>query len=414
MMRAMLLCTAALYAALAPGRALCQAPTAAPAGGGKVRVELVADPAMLKANEALARPVTISLNGVPVGEALKQVADMAGLPLSADLDDPDPAEREKTWRRLGLLDGRVRVEATEAPVSDVIERILGTVGLRYEVVKGRLNVVGAKGKGPAHPEPGQARAARDQITKQLAKPVTVQFDDITFADVVAFLTDITGINIVLDDGAEGARKKPIVVRMANAAASDVLSAVVGQVNMEYVVSDGAVIISDPATVALKRLKEAMSTRVSLSMERQPFAEVLLHLNDLCGANVSLDPDAAAALPKMGQTPVTVTVKDVPAREAYRFLATLLGLKFEVKDGQARFAAGGKHPALPPPPADPILGRIVVRDEKTGATTELYIRKSDMPEDLKRLRDARIKDLIKRLREEAKRTGDDRSPAVEAP
>ena len=413
-MRAMLLCTAALYAALAPGRALCQAPTAAPAGGGKVRVELVADPAMLKANEALARPVTISLNGVPVGEALKQVADMAGLPLSADLDDPDPAEREKTWRRLGLLDGRVRVEATEAPVSDVIERILGTVGLRYEVVKGRLNVVGAKGKGPAHPEPGQARAARDQITKQLAKPVTVQFDDITFADVVAFLTDITGINIVLDDGAEGARKKPIVVRMANAAASDVLSAVVGQVNMEYVVSDGAVIISDPATVALKRLKEAMSTRVSLSMERQPFAEVLLHLNDLCGANVSLDPDAAAALPKMGQTPVTVTVKDVPAREAYRFLATLLGLKFEVKDGQARFAAGGKHPALPPPPADPILGRIVVRDEKTGATTELYIRKSDMPEDLKRLRDARIKDLIKRLREEAKRTGDDRSPAVEAP
>jgi len=231
------------------------------------------------------------------------------------------------------------------------------------------------------------------IAEQLRKRVTIDFPGTSFDNVIEFIRDMTGITIVVDRKAgEGIDEDTTIrLRLMNVVLEDALNLAADQVGLECVVTDaGVLLITDPKSARNLRLKQALEKPVVMTVENKWFADVLLDLHKQTGLVVTVAPDAIRLLPKGGRTPVTLRVRDVKARQVYEYLGNLVGLAFTTTDGAAAYTAAD----------DPIVGRIVKKDAD-GSVTELYIRRSNLPERLRQLRDEKIKALIDRLEAELK-------------
>ena len=252
----------------------------------------------------------------------------------------------------------------------------------------------AASAGMAWSQSDEAAPAPEQkaLAEQLSKRVTIDFPGTSFDNVIEFLRDMTGITIVVDRKAgEGIDEDATIrLRLMNVVLEDALNLAADQVNLECVVTDAAVLIMDPKSARNLRLKQALEKPVVMTVENKWFADILLDLHKQTGLVVTVAPEAIRLLPKGGKTPVTMRVRDVKARQVYEYLGNLVGLAFTTKDGAATYTATD----------DPIVGRIVKKDAD-GSVTELYIRRSNLPERLRQLRDEKIKALIDRLEAELK-------------
>lgn len=98
----------------------------------------------------------------------------------------------------------------------------------------------------APPPDERASLSRDQIDERLQTALAeVEFADVQLAGFAAFITDVTGVTVVLDEAALGAagRRTPISVKLAKTTAGEALRAAVQRVGLTYVVDDGRIVIT---------------------------------------------------------------------------------------------------------------------------------------------------------------------------
>ena len=91
------------------------------------------------------------------------------------------------------------------------------------------------------------------IEQRLAKPVTFDFSDATLADVVDFLRDFTGVNIVLDTPAleeEGIGSSTAVnMKLAGVSLRSALRLILDPIGLTYLVKDDVIVITSQTQVA---------------------------------------------------------------------------------------------------------------------------------------------------------------------
>src|SRR5262249_50947473 len=84
-----------------------------------------------------------------------------------------------------------------------------------------------------------------EISRKLATPVNVNFQDTEFSQVMDDLKEISGLSIIIDDTAKDgiSRNQHVSLKREGASFKDVLNTILNQVHLTYLIRDGAVVIT---------------------------------------------------------------------------------------------------------------------------------------------------------------------------
>ncbi|MBM4082455.1 MAG: hypothetical protein FJ278_22310, partial [Planctomycetes bacterium] len=111
------------------------------------------------------------------------------------------------------------------------------------LVLGALTVADADAQLEGKPLPW-----RQRIEQELAKPVTLDFAETPLTDVVAFIQNMTGLNIVLDQTVGDAKSVTITLKVTQMELKHALEWVLRQARLKYTLRSEALFISDAAGV----------------------------------------------------------------------------------------------------------------------------------------------------------------------
>jgi hypothetical protein len=84
-----------------------------------------------------------------------------------------------------------------------------------------------------------------EVSRKLSTPVTVNFQDTKFSQVMDDLEEISGLSIIIDKAAKDgiSLDQHVSLKRERASFKDVLNTILNQVHLTYVVRDGAVVIT---------------------------------------------------------------------------------------------------------------------------------------------------------------------------
>ncbi len=206
--------------------------------------------------------------------------------------------------------------------------LMGTLG--WVAVTLAANV--AQNAPPAASPPRMTAELRHKIAvdlrERLETPITVEFDAAPLKDALTHLTERYNIPILVETEAfKEAVQVPDVennqvklAKLVGVSVRTVLRQLVAQVQGEYVIRDGLVVVI-PAVH--KQPDNLFRQPVTGRFQRQSLADSLQELADLSGVSIVLDDtrtaDHAKAL-------VTARLDDVPVQTAVKVLADMAGLK----------------------------------------------------------------------------------------
>jgi len=382
-MRCLAVVVLAGLAAARPGLLLADGVASDRDTPGRVTVSLAEGPKDRMARRALAQRTTLAIEKESLSAVLTRLATQAGVAIALD---------REALRRAGVDPERgVSIQVENATFDEALRRVLDAVKMQYELKSGVIHLL--KKAKPLLPTEERERRRR-AVEQALAKPVTIEFPGTSFDNVIDFLQDLTDVNIVSILEALGEprveEETPVRLKVRDVPLAEVLRLVLKGRNLDYIATERAVFICRPETVRRwKELQRALERPVTMSVENQPFGQVLMELQGRTGIVVKVAPEVLRLLPKGAQTPITLKVTETEARQVYEFLGGLLGLEFVTAEGVARYEATAALRALSAAPAvsaapaeDRIVGRFVITG-RAGLTTELYIRVSDLPAALRR-------------------------------
>jgi hypothetical protein len=196
------------------------------------------------------------------------------------------------------------------------------------------------------------------------------------------------------------------VRNVGAGAGDeVLTVACRQLGWGWCLSGDRIVIEPMQEQVLRRLHQP----ISLRMNNRPLFDVLKAVGREAGVEVRLEPGALADLPLAVQRNFSLNVYQQSAEEALETTAAYTGLGFYIQpDGVIFYSAprreetgGGQAEtdarATPAPaPRDPYVAKLSVPIEG-GASMEWLIRASELPDDLRDMRQRDLENMIERLR-----------------
>jgi hypothetical protein len=123
----------------------------------------------------------------------------------------------------------------------------------------------------------------------------------------------------------------------------------------------------------------------------------------------VEPGAIASLPMQSQKNYSINATNLPAEQVLENISANTGLGyllspegvffFDPRGPSAGMAAtmGSQPPAPSPGSSDPYVGKIVI-DLGDGKTFEWMIRRSELPDDLKQVRERDIQQFIDEFRQ----------------
>jgi hypothetical protein len=149
--------------------------------------------------------------------------------------------------------------------------------------------------------------------------------------------------------------------------------------------------------------------VSLRINNRPLYEVLNTVGAQVQVPIRVEPGVLAALPPGTQRSMILNVQQQPVEQILDGIAANTGLAYLIGPEGVVFyrpsVGGGRTADAPPSPgsADPYVAKIIV-PLGDGRTFEWLIRRSELPEDLREMRDDAIQETIDALRRQAATAG----------
>jgi len=177
------------------------------------------------------------------------------------------------------------------------------------------------------------------------RPVTLNFPNTPLEEVVSFLQDITGLNVVLLPSADPAL--PISLRLKNTKLENALKLILAvDGDLEYRIVRNTILIGkDMSVVKPKKWSKkeieanpglawkVLSQSMTLNFDQTPFVEVCDFLRDISGLNLVLSKTVQTANPD-----ISLRLRNVPLRDVLTFVTGSHGFRWSVDSGAIRIDA----------------------------------------------------------------------------
>ncbi len=164
--------------------------------------------------------------------------------------------------------------------------------------------------------------------------------------------------------------------------------------------DGITVVSGAG-----RIQRTLQQPVSLRMNFKPLIDVLQELGRVTGVAIRTEPAVLASLPVQVRENFSINAHNTPAEHILEKIAAYTGLGYLVEaDGVLFYDATGAPPqtsgAEPitetPPVNDPYVGKVVT-PVGDGRTVEWLVRRSELPPDLRTMRQEDLKEAFEAIR-----------------
>jgi len=174
----------------------------------------------------------------------------------------------------------------------------------------------------------------EKLRKDLDKPITIKIAKQSLSAAVEMLHKQTKINFVLDTPiiqqlgfTPDQPPSPVDVDLKDVKVRTALRSILSPYNLSFAPIGDTVIITTDEMAMFRQMRQ----RVSVDLDKTPFADALKQISRQTGVNLLLD----ARVEKDAAAKVSLQMEDVPLETAVRLLAEMTGLK-PVKVGNVLF------------------------------------------------------------------------------
>lgn len=356
--------------------------------------------------QALEEPARLQFDNVRLGDALRTITEQTGVKIvmSADAMRFAPA---------GPMTTIQRVHIAHVPLRQALIQLFAPLGMEIEVRESFVEVVPREeirclGRAPTWEE-------LDVLQRLGALRPGVD------AEALAQLRTWVQFQVPVPSAwnhLEGA------IRATGAGPGhEVLTVACGKLGWGWCVQGSGIVVADRGRLLRRQLQQPVSMRLN----SRPLTDVLAALGRAAYVPIRSEPGALASLPAHVQRNFSLNVQNEPVETVLEKIAGYTGLGYLIDAEGVVFYRPGAMPASAPsmpvalqpptsvePPsaetaatassptttgggsADPYVAK-VVRQLEDGRTVEWLIRRSELPEDLRSIRDEDLRQAFEELR-----------------
>ncbi|MGB2985546.1 MAG: hypothetical protein WBE26_06655 [Phycisphaerae bacterium] len=334
--------------------------------------------------QALDEPATITLDNKRLGEAIQVVTDQTGVKIvmSPEVMDLVPHGAETLVRKVQIAD---------MPLRQGLTKLFSPLGMTFVVRDDHVEIIPKDalrclGRAPTWPE-------LDTLMQlSTMQPGT---DDEALAWLQSRIQSLVPVPGARDILAEA-------IRSVGAGPGDeVLSVACAQLGWAWCLSDRRIVVTSMEQHIRRRLQQPISLRINY----RPLVEVFQALGERVNVPIRSEPGALALLPIHVQRNFSVNVHQQPAEQVLDQIAAYTGLGYLLEPDGVLFynltdgtlarevekdrLESRSHIAGPAPEgvslSDPYVAKMVIPLEN-GKSIEWLIRRSELPEDLRQMRE----------------------------
>lgn len=341
--------------------------------------------------QALDEQTRITLENVTLVEAIGVITGQTGVKI---VMPPDAMRLVPNGPNTEIK----KVDIAGISLRQGLTELFGRLGMKFEVRDDHVEIV---------PEEALRCLSRpatwkelDTLTELSAMPLGLKPDAIDeLRPRIQFQVSVPGAWQLLSQA----------VRNVGAGSGDeVLAVACGQLGWGWCLSGDHIVVEPLQEQVLRRLQQP----ISLRMNNRPLFDVLKAVGHEAGVEVRLEPGALSDLPLAVQRNFSLNVHQQSAEEALETISAYTGLGFFIQpDGVVFYSAPPSEESAgastnadgrstPSPPArDPYVAKLSVPIDG-GASMEWLIRASELPDDLREMRQRDIQRMIDQLRQKA--------------
>ena len=337
---------------------------------------------------ALDEPTNIVLDDVRLGDAIQKISQASGVPiyLPPDVLDLAPYGRETIVRRIELRHMSLRRGLME---------LLSPLGMTFRVSNDHvevqlLDVLRCLGRAPTWEE-------LDTLARLSA--LSPGLND----DHLAQLKTLIRFDVA--DQNAWTSLSAVIRRIGAGSGVDVLTQACPEYQWGWCFEGRGIVVASAAAQYRRRLMRPVSLRMSF----RPLIEILQALGQKAGVAVRTEPGALQSLPRQVRMSFTIIAKDVPVEQVLDRIAAETGLGYLIEPDGVLFFKASEHSGAPSfesmestspdVVSDPYVGKIVV-PLPDGKTAEWLIRRSELPPDLRAIREQDLQAAFEAIRAKA--------------
>ncbi|MBI1826753.1 MAG: hypothetical protein HYR83_10270 [Planctomycetes bacterium] len=342
--------------------------------------------------QALEEPGHITLDNVRLADAFQKVSEQTGVNVMMS----DSAMRMTPQGPDTIIK---KVDLARIPLREGLTRLLSPLGMTFTVRDNGVEVV---------PKPAILCLGRPPTWNELET-----LDELTNmhlgkdAGALGRLQSRIQFQVPLPDGWGALAEK---IRDVGAGPGDeALTLACNNLGWSWCLNDKQIVVAPMEA----QIRERLQKPITIRMNGRELLDVFDKLSDELGIRISAEPGIIASLPPQLRTIASLNVQQIPAERVLDRISEYTGLGYFIGSEGVTFCRNfspggikqisspvGDSPASPPvPAADPYVAKIVI-PLSDGRTVEWLVRRSELPEDLRRMRERDLNDFIEQMRQRA--------------
>ncbi len=334
--------------------------------------------------QALDEPAKITLDHMKLGDAIRVITEQTGVKIFM-------AEEVMNLVPHGADTTVQKVEIANIPLRQALTELFSPLGMTFLVRENHLEIV------PKEPLKCLGRPPNWTELETLAALSSVEpgLDPDALASLesrMQFQVPIPGAWAVLSE----------MIRNVGAGPGDeVLTAACRNLGWAWSLLDRRIVV----TPLEEQIRRQLRQPISLRMNNRPLFDVMLAVGRRTNVNVRAEPGALASLPIPMQRNFSLNAARQPAEQVLDSIAAYTGLGYLIEPdgilfyqpmgGGGRFPNGMQQPERAPA-TDPYVAKMVI-PLANGKSIEWLIRRSELPEDLRRMRERDLTELFEEVR-----------------
>ncbi len=340
--------------------------------------------------QALGEPTQITLENIKLGDAIAVVSEQTGVRI---VMSPEVMQLVPQGRDVMIQ----KVDIARLPLRDGLTRLFGPLGMTWVVREDGVEVVPKEailclGRTPTWPELG---------TLSELSAMQPGLDSAALAELqnrVQFQLPIPDAWKLLSQAIRNVGAGP---------GDDVMTLACAGLGWGWCLSDRQIVVSPLEQLMRRRLQQP----ISLRMSNRPLLDVMNAVGAAVHVAVKVEPGALTTLPVQVQRNYSLDVQQLPVERVLDTIAANTGLGYLVGPEGVMFYrldGSGSEPRVAastgssPGSADPYVAKITI-SKGDGQSYEWLIRRSELPEDLRQMRDRDIEAFISSLRQRSAST-----------
>ena len=335
--------------------------------------------------QALDEPANIDLSDVRLGDAIRQIAQMTGVPIHIppDVLDLAPYGAETIVRRIEIHDTTLR---------DGLSELLSPLGMTFRVSDDHVEV------------------QLVEVLRCLGRSPTWEELD-TLAELSMLEPGLNGehldrlrtrIRFQVEDSTAWTSLSSSIRGIGAGSGVDVLTQACAALEWGWCFDSRHIVVASAAEQFHQRLVQPISLRMSF----RPLIEVLQALGREAGVAVRVEPGALHSLPRQVRKNFSIIAQNTSVEEILERIAAETGLGYLIEPGGVLFfkvretsgmaSDASTGLAEPVPDGDPYVGKVVV-PLPDGRSMEWLIRRSELPPDLRAMREKALQEAFEAIR-----------------